>query len=351
VALDGNGSIELNKKSGGENMDITETVLEKDILEATETEVQDVENMSGREDEETKMSYEGCQYENCANMEWECDGMMHENCEMVDGKWMCDGMEHDSCTKMKWNCEDGQCTKAYIKEEEMSYDEKEDMTENFMRTPYDEVEKEVVEKFREAHGDYAYIVQWSIFDDMVVYYNGKDGKYYRETFVMDQETEELTWGQPVLVKPRYLTEEEIETIFVEGAQEQTNNEEGGQDGQEEVAEEQKGLLLSESQAEQFKKDMAELEGYRKETKLKVAGEFKDLVDPEVYEAIIAKVDELSTEELETKLSVEAMKKIKAERLAKEAQTITPTKFYGVQKTKSNNQNPVVSLIDQWKDKK
>ena len=277
--------------------------------------------------------------------------MMHEECEMVDGKWMCGGMEHDSCTKMKWNCEDGQCTKAYIKEEEMSYDEKEQMTENFMKTPYDEVEKEVVQKFREAHGDYAYIVQWSIFDDMVVYYNGKDGKYYRETFVMNQETEELTWGEPVLVKPRYLTEEEIETIFVEGAQEQTNNEEGGQDGQEEVAEEQKGLLLSESQAEQFKKDMAELEGYRKETKLKVAGEFKDLVDPEVYEAIIAKVDELSTEELETKLSVEAMKKIKAERLASEAQTITPTKFYGVQKQKSNNQNPVVSLIDQWKDKK
>ena len=316
-------------------------------------------------------------HEVVTQMAWNCGGMEHEECiQQENGMWMCGDMEHEACEKIEemQYPKDEEDMSGHNDEEDMSgHEDEEKMTEHtvedlaeevvevisetkeeatFMRTPYDEVQAEVVKQFREAMGDNMYIVQWSIFDDMIVFWNGEDNQYYRVDFVMNNETETLTFGEPVIVKPRYITEQEIDQLFPEqpdrGGQIQNATESGGEG---ENTPEQKGLLLSESEADQFKKDMAELQAFRKEDKLKFVGTFEELVDKEVYASILESIDEFTKEELETKLSVEAMKKIKAEKEQDQARKINPVKFYaGTQNTHTNG-NPVASLIDQWKDKK
>jgi hypothetical protein len=291
--------------------------------------------------------------------------MEHDDCtQQGDGTWMCGDMEHANCEKI----EDMKYPKD---EEDMSYDKEEEeenmsgreedeekMTEHtteevaFMRTPYDEVQASVIKQFREAMGENMYIVQWSTFDDMIVFFNGEDGLYYRVDFIMDNETETLSFKEPVIVKLRYITDAEIDQLFPEqedrGGQVQ-NATESSADG--ENTPEQKGVLLTESEAEQFKKDMAELQVFRKADKLKLAATFQELVDKEIYNSILESIDSLTKEQLETKLSVEAMKRIKAEKESQKAQTINPVKFYTGATNTHTNQNPVASLIDQWKDKK
>jgi hypothetical protein len=334
--------------------------------------------------------------EKVAVMAWSCDGMEHENCEQQeDGSWMCDGMEHSNCEKvedmkypkdeedmsghedeedmsgheedeedmskhdeedMSGHEEDEEDMSGHEDEEDMSghddeeEDEEEEENMKFMRSPLDEISKNVAKQFREAMGDNMYIVQWSMFDDMIVFYNMNDGEYYRVDFVMNDETEELSFGEPELVKARYLTEGEIDQLFPE------QEDRGGQlqnatDASRENSTEQKGVLLSESEAEQFKKDMAELQAFRKEDKLKLAATFEELLDKEIYQKILGEVDQFTKDELETKLSVEAMKIIKAEKQMDKVQTINPVKFYAGAQNTHTNQNPVASLIDQWKDKK
>ena len=303
--------------------------------------------------------------EEVAKMAWICEGMEHENCEeQEDGTWMCDGMEHTGCEKieeMKYP-KDEEDMSSQEDEENMSVDEdQEDMSvqddeeekmKKFMRTPYDEVQANVVKQFRDAMGDNMYIVQWSTFDDMIVFFNGEDGLYYRVDFIMDNETETLSFGEPAIVKLRYITDAEIDQLFPEqedrGGQVQ-NATESSADG--ENTPEQKGVLLTESEAEQFKKDMAELQVFRKADKLKLAATFQELVDKEIYNSILESIDSLTKEQLETKLSVEAMKRIKAEKESQKTQTINPVKFYTGATNTHTNQNPVASLIDQWKDKK
>jgi hypothetical protein len=305
-------------------------------------------------------------HEVVTQMAWSCDGMDHENCEQQeDGSWMCDGMPHENCEKV----EDMQYPKdeeenmAYPKDEEenmsgheeeenMSVQKEEEDMKKFMRAPLDEIEANVVKQFREAMGDNMMIVQWSMFDDMIVFYNGEDGKYYRVDFVMNNETETLTFGEPVIVMKRYLTEQEIDQLFPEREDRGGQVENATQSNAEgENTPKQEGLLLSESEAEQFKKDMAELQTFRKEDKLKFIGTFEELVDKEIYTSILESVDEFTKEELETKLSVEAMKRVKAEKQEDQARKINPVKFYAGTQNNHTNGNPVANLIDQWKDKK
>lgn len=336
--------------------------------------------------------------EEVVEMAWMCDGMEHANCEQQeDGSWMCGDMEHSSCEKMSKHEDEEENMKYPKDEEDMSghddeeenmsghdedeedmskHEDEEDMSaredeedmaehhgdeeeenmsqQTFMRTPMSEVQENVVKQFRESMGDDKYVVQWSWFDDMIVFWNGEDGEYYRVDFVMNNETETLTFGEPVLVKPRYITEAEMDELFPE----QPREDRGGQlENATEVTTdtadtaEQKGLILSESEAAQLEKDMAELQAFRKEDKLKLVATFEDLVDKEVYTTISEQVDEFTKEELETKLSVEAMKKIKAEKELEKTQTINPVKFYTGSQENNAKENPVASLIDQWKDKK
>jgi ethanolamine utilization protein EutQ (cupin superfamily) len=319
--------------------------------------------------------------------------MQHENCqEQEDGSFMCDGMPHANCEKVEdmdkhydeedmGKHDDEEDMNKHDDEEKMSgHDDEEDMGKHdeedmnkhddeedmdmhddeeeeeemkkFMRSPIDEIEANVMKQFRKAIGDNMQIVQWSMFDDMIAFYNGNDGKYYRVDFVMNDETETLTFGKPVIVMKRYLTEQEINQLFPE------QQDRGGQvqNATKSIANgkntpKQKGVLLTESQAKQFKKDMAELQVFRKADKLKLAATFQELVDKEIYNSILESIDSLTKEQLETKLSVEAMKRIKAEKESQKTQTINPVKFYTGATNTHTNQNPVASLIDQWKDKK
>jgi hypothetical protein len=385
---------DLNKKiDGGVAMD----TINKDKI---------VEHSPYKEEEVAAMAWscDGMEHAECEQQEdgsWMCDGMEHSNCEKVeDMKYPKDEEDmsghddeedmskHDDEEKMSVN-EEEENMDAHEDEEDMSgHDDEEDMDmhedeedmdahedeedmdahedeekmsghddeeeeENmkFMRNPLSEIEKNVAKQFREAMGDNMYIVQWSMFDDMIAFYNMNDGEYYRVDFVMNEETEELTFGEPELVKARYLTESEIDQLFPEQPRDRGGQLENATNTSAENTAEQKGVLLSESEAEQFKKDMAELQAFRKEDKLKLIATFEELVDKEVIASVSEQVNELTKDELETKLSVEAMKKIKAEKELDKAQTINPVKFYaGVQKNHAN-ENPVVSLIDQWKDKK
>lgn len=183
---------------------------------------------------------------------------------------------------------------------------------------------------------------------MVVYWNGQDMKYYRETFVMDNETETITFGEPVLVKPRYLTEEEIESTFIEVEKEEIVDQ-GGQNGQEENTTED-GIFLSKSEAEQLEKDMAELQAFRKGEKELIVQSFKDLVSEEELNKVLAEVDNFSKEELEVKLSLIVARNIKLEKI-QETKNFSAVKIFNETKNNPTNEDPTVTLINYWKDKK
>lgn len=260
----------------------------------------------------------------------------------------------------------------------------------FMRTPYDEVQDSVMKQFRESYGDYVYVVQWSSVEDVIVYWDGSDGNYYRITFVMGED-ETIEFGEEkVQVKPRYLSQEEIESTFTDGTDTATETDpetvkdenvvlteqqgpigevgEKGLEGTEGIVEDesigtvgegevndgkteeaQKGLLLTESEAEQLEKDMAELQTFRRQEKELMIQEFTDLITAEDLKAISDLVDKFSKEDLEMKLSVAAMRKMKAEK--ESGSTISAMKFYeSNQNENQQNQDPTLELINRWKDK-
>jgi len=85
--------------------------------------------------------------------------------------------------------------------------------QNFMRVTEDEMAKGIMEAAYAKFGQNIFIVQWSSVDDMIVFMDMADGKYYRAAFVMDNATETIEMGDKAMVKPRFLTDQEIDTLF------------------------------------------------------------------------------------------------------------------------------------------
>jgi len=85
--------------------------------------------------------------------------------------------------------------------------------QKFMRVTEDEMAKGVMEAAYGKFGKDIFVIQWSSVDDMIVFMDMTDGKYYRAKFVMNNETETIEMGDKAMVKPRFLTDEEINSLF------------------------------------------------------------------------------------------------------------------------------------------
>lgn len=89
---------------------------------------------------------------------------------------------------------------------------------NFMRVTEDEMAKGIMEAAYGKYGQNIFVVQWSSVDDMIVFMDMADGYYYRVKFYMTGD-DTIEMGDKMWVKPRFLTEEEIDMVFPETPEE------------------------------------------------------------------------------------------------------------------------------------
>ena len=176
-----------------------------------------------------------------------------------------------------------------------------------------------------------------------------DYKYYRVNYVMDEETETLTFGEKVHVKMRFLTEEEINTIFSSsedlGTTEEddefleNNLQDGGaseqelqqEENSEEEAQESDTPTFSESEREELIALREEVSGYRRARKLELIESFKEDLSSEFISKLEKEINEYEFDDLETALSKEFTKTMKSEKT--QHRTITPL-VYGDNSTTS-----------------
>lgn len=242
-------------------------------------------------------------------------------------------------------------------EEDEVIEEKEALTREqkyaeFMRTTSDEIERAVMTAFYESFGDYVYVVQWSPFENVLVYIDFEDGNYYRVNFVKDEE-ETITFGEKEIVKPRFLTEDEINQVFTDNSdeEEETFNENGEEvnmgtneedssnneddnsdDDNEEEGQEFTSTALDKSERE-------ELEAYRKERKEKFLSEFEEDLDKDFLEKIRKNIATYSYDELEVILSKEFTRVSRENR----QQTVKPKTFTYDSITNSNTNKSEAEL--------
>jgi hypothetical protein len=107
-----------------------------------------------------------------------------------------------------------------VKTEETKQVPAEILTElqNFMRVTEDEMAKGIMEAAYAKFGQNIFVVQWSSVDDMIVFMDMADGYYYRVKFYMTGD-DTIEMGDKMWVKPRFLTEEEIDMVFPETPEE------------------------------------------------------------------------------------------------------------------------------------
>lgn len=243
-------------------------------------------------------------------------------------------------------------------------------TESFMRVTYDEVQEKVLSEFYTQYGENVYVVQWSPFDNVLVYVDFLDWKYYRVNFVMGED-ESITFDEKVAVKLRYLTEEEINSIFKEVERDQefvTNTEELNQ-GTEELHNDSSNQNNEDDTNEEFQEaeqsteeseeelvsaalnssEREELEAFRREKKEQLVESFSDDLSVEFLKELHIKINNYSYDELEVILSKEFTKVSR-----KDKKTTKPSTFVYVDsasnKTKSNSEL-VVELVELYKTKK
>jgi hypothetical protein len=226
-------------------------------------------------------------------------------------------------------------------EVEVQPEEQEDKKfESFIRATYDEIQKGAVKEVARAFGDMVQVVQWSSVDDVVVFVDYADGNFYRVGFIMDNATETLEFGPKVMVKPRYLTEAEIDMVFPEGknymedAMEMTAIETKVEDG---------SKVFTAEEISQIENDRVELEGYRVEAKKAVLAKFTKFLTKEEIEKYTNSIASFTIAELEKELSFVAMQKLLQEQ-NNENGDYKAAKFL-----ESGNEKAVKSESDRLKD--
>lgn len=107
-----------------------------------------------------------------------------------------------------------------VKTEETNNVSAEILTElqNFMRVTEDEMAKGIMEAAYGKFGQNIFVVQWSSVDDMIVFMDMADGNYYRAKFYMTGD-DKIEMGDKMWVKPRFLTEQEIDMVFPQSPEE------------------------------------------------------------------------------------------------------------------------------------
>jgi hypothetical protein len=253
----------------------------------------------------------------------------------------------------------------------------------FMKQTTDEFETELTEALYSAFGDYVFILQWSFEDSQVVFMDMEDGKYYRVDF--QSEGEMIEFSEKLEVKVRFLTKEEIDATFenenTDGDSEEDSNliimpindvenntvtttnsildipstadntEENTEDDNNETRE--NGIFISESELAQIETDRAELEKYRKETKVNIINQYADFIDAAEKAKFIEEIDQYTVFDLETALSTSAMKKILKEKQEESKKKQKELGGFGIRTTpilpkNSNSESNLANLVGRYK---
>lgn len=138
--------------------------------------------------------------------------------------------------------------------------------QKFMRVTEDEMAKGIMEAAYGKFGQNIMIVQWSSVDDMIVFMDMADGMYYRSKFYMTGD-DKIEMGDKMWVKPRFLTEEEINMVFPETPEERAELDA-------EIQKNQKEMQQDMAQATAAKTDKVEVKEVKPEVKPEVIAEVK-----------------------------------------------------------------------------
>ena len=231
---------------------------------------------------------------------------------------------------------------------------------DFMRATFDEIYQEVQKALTEQN-EYFYIIDIS--DNMVAYMDFEDGTYYRANY--DRTEEGVIFDAAEIVKPRFLTDEEIDKIFkdvetsfddldqnpTDGDNDLLKAEDGTEDDNTEVpvdpedptpeeGEEDDGNddkddfpvdvddltpskkrkkeetqasqtpQFSQEELEQLQKDLIELESYRFKEKMSILESFKEYLSDKETNEFVNNLKDYTVDSLNQELSVIAMNKIR-----------------------------------------
>jgi hypothetical protein len=281
--------------------------------------------------------------------------------------------------------------------------------QNFMRVTEDEMGKGIMEATNAKFGDNIFIVQWSSVDDMIVFMDMADGRYYRASFIMDNATEVIEMGEKIMVKPRFLTDEEIDTLFQDTREVAarvdvaTANEgevlpepepEAAIPTPEEVsvevvdtpveepaveepvvetpvveepkpepvidavpeaevkADDEKkpeGIFITEGERLKIENDRKELQAFRKEKKLSIIEKYTEYLSNDEKTMFSSKVDDFNMEDLEAELAKIAMQKV-----LKQKQNNSVVGSYGLRSAprlqQNSNSDNLAKLVERFKGK-
>ena len=232
--------------------------------------------------------------------------------------------------------------------------------------------------FYTNYGEYVYVVQWSLFDRVIVYYDMDNNKYFRVTFTYEEENGPVIFGVKEIVKPRFLTDAEIDILFPknneqtefnktttteeivteqestefssgnqgdggvdeEGSQNNTNQQETTIENNSESTKGNGGTSFTDSERE-------ELNAFRREKKCGLIESFNEDLSKNFLEQLIKDVDKYSIDELEVVLSKEFTRVQKESK--SRTQKFSPLNYTA---TKTNTeQSSLISIVEVYKDKK
>lgn len=252
--------------------------------------------------------------------------------------------EEEENTESNTNYEQNETSTEETNEETVDVDLQkfEDSFKQFIRTTYDEVQKGALKEVYRNFGDSVAVIQWSSIDNVVVFMDYSAGMIYRAGYVMDDATETLEFGPKVEVKPRYLTDREIDMVFPAGKnyiQEETD-----MSSFEKVVE---GTVFTDEQVAQIEKDRAELEGYRREKKAKVVERYGKFLTKEETEQYMNSLDSFTIANLEKELSYVAMQKVLNEQ-EKDSEQFKATKITSNEKIAKSESETTLDLINRYK---
>jgi hypothetical protein len=160
--------------------------------------------------------------------------------------------------------------------------------QKFMRVTEDEMAKGIMEAAYGKFGQNIFVVQWSSVDDMIVFMDMADGMYYRSKFYMTGD-DKIEMGDKMWVKPRFLTEQEIDMVFPQTPEERAELDV-------EIQKNQKEMQQDMAQATAAKTDKIEVKEVKPEVKPEVIAEVKPEVIAKATAAEI-KVPEAPKEEV------------------------------------------------------
>jgi hypothetical protein len=124
---------------------------------------------------------------------------------------------------------------------------------NFMRVTEDEMAKGIMEAAYGKFGNNIFVVQWSSVDDMIVFMDMADGNYYRAKFYMTGD-DKIEMGDKMWVKPRFLTEQEIDMVFPQSPEEKAQLDAEIQKNQEEMQQDMANATAAETPDPEVKEE-------------------------------------------------------------------------------------------------